>query len=83
MVLRARPNAGAVTLALLFGLLNLLCGTWTLAAGIELRGTGKTLPRSARSSGADRLLRQGRQVSSPAQVLRSADGNLSPAGTRC
>jgi len=42
-VLRARPSVGAVTLALLFGLVNLSCGTWMLAGGIELRRTGKTL----------------------------------------
>jgi len=27
---------------LLFGLFNLICGTWTLAGRIELRRTGKT-----------------------------------------
>ena len=43
MVLCARPGVGAVTLALLFGLFNLIDGTWMLAGGIELRRTGKTL----------------------------------------
>ena len=43
VVLCARPGIGAVTLALLFGLFNLIYGTWTLAQGIELRRTGKTL----------------------------------------
>jgi len=43
VVLCARPGIGAVTLALLFGLFNLIAGTWTLAQGIELRRTGKTL----------------------------------------
>ena len=38
-----RPSVGAVTLALLFGLFNLIYGTWMLAGGIELRRTGKTL----------------------------------------
>ena len=47
VVLCARPGLGAVTLALLFGLFNLIYGAWTLAAGIELRRTGKTL-RSVR-----------------------------------
>jgi uncharacterized membrane protein HdeD (DUF308 family) len=42
-VLCARPGIGAVTLALLFGLYNLITGTWTLAQGIELRHTGKAL----------------------------------------
>ena len=43
MVLCARPGIGAVTLALLFGLFNLIAGTWMLAQGIELRRTDKTL----------------------------------------
>ena len=42
-VLCARPGIGAITLALLFGLFNLIAGTWMLAQGIELRRTGKTL----------------------------------------
>ena len=42
-VLCARPGLGAITLALLFGLFNLIAGTWMLAQGIELRRTGKTL----------------------------------------
>jgi len=41
-VLFARPGAGAITLALLFGLYNLLYGTRTLMQGIELRQTAKT-----------------------------------------
>ena len=43
VVLCARPGIGAVTLALLFGLFNLIAGTWMLVQGIELRRTGKTL----------------------------------------
>ncbi len=43
VVLCARPGPGAVTLALLFGLFNLIAGIWMLAQGIELRRTGKTL----------------------------------------
>jgi uncharacterized membrane protein HdeD (DUF308 family) len=43
VVLCARPGLGAVTLALLFGLFNLIAGTWMLAQGIELRRAGKTL----------------------------------------
>jgi len=43
VVLFARPGIGAVTLALLFGLFNLIYGTWQLVLGIELRHTGKTL----------------------------------------
>ena len=43
VVLFARPGIGAITLALLFGLFNLIYGAWTLAQGIELRRTQKTL----------------------------------------
>ena len=43
VVLCARPGIGAITLALLFGLFNLIYGTWTLVQGIELRRTAKTL----------------------------------------
>jgi uncharacterized membrane protein HdeD (DUF308 family) len=43
VVLCARPGIGAITLALLFGLFNLIAGIWTLAQGIELRRTAKTL----------------------------------------
>src|SRR5215471_14518132 len=43
VVLCARPGIGAVTLALLFGLFNLIFGIWMLATGIELRRTDKAL----------------------------------------
>ena len=46
VVLCARPGMGAVALALLFGLFNLIFGAWMLVQGIDLRRTGKTL-RSA------------------------------------
>ena len=42
VVLCARPGIGAITLALLFGLFNLIYGTWTLVQGTELRRTGNT-----------------------------------------
>jgi len=41
-VLFARPGIGAVTLALLFGLFNLIYGTWMLVQGIELRRVRNT-----------------------------------------
>jgi len=44
-VLCAHPGVGAITLALLFGLFNLVYGTWALMHGIEVRRTSKT-PRS-------------------------------------
>ena len=39
VVLFARPDMGAITLALLFGLFNLISGSWMLVRGIELRRT--------------------------------------------
>ena len=42
-VLCARPGTGAVPLALLFALFNLIFGIWTLVQGIELRRTGKAV----------------------------------------
>ena len=38
----ARPHVGAITLALLFGLFNLIFGIWMGVQGTELRRTGKT-----------------------------------------
>jgi uncharacterized membrane protein HdeD (DUF308 family) len=43
VVLFARPGVGALTLALLFGLFNLIYGGWALVHGIELRRTDKSL----------------------------------------
>ena len=43
MVLCARPHMGAIALALLFGLFNLIAEIWMVVQGIELRRTGKTL----------------------------------------
>ncbi len=43
VVLFARPGMGAISLALVFGLFNLISGGWLLAHGIELRRTGARL----------------------------------------
>jgi len=43
VVLFAHPDAGAVTLALLFGLFSLIAGGTMITQGIELRRTSKTL----------------------------------------
>jgi len=43
VVLCARPGIGAITLALLFGLFNMIAGIWLLAQGTNLRHTQKTL----------------------------------------
>src|SRR5262245_44820645 len=43
VVLLARPDIGAVTLALLFGLFALIYGVSQITMGVELRRTGKTL----------------------------------------
>jgi uncharacterized membrane protein HdeD (DUF308 family) len=43
VVLFAHPGVGALTLAVLFGLFNLIYGGWALVHGIELRQTSKSL----------------------------------------
>ena len=43
VVLFARPDVGAVTLALLFGLFNVVVGAWMLVQGIQLRSADKKL----------------------------------------
>jgi uncharacterized membrane protein HdeD (DUF308 family) len=43
VVLFARPGIGALTLAVLFGLFNLIYGGWALMQGIEMRRTGKSV----------------------------------------
>ena len=43
VLLFARPDIGAITLALLFGWFNVVVGTWMLVGGIQLRSTGKKL----------------------------------------
>jgi uncharacterized membrane protein HdeD (DUF308 family) len=48
IVLFARPGVGAVTLALLFGLFNLIYGGWALTQGIELHRTQHTLQNAVR-----------------------------------
>jgi uncharacterized membrane protein HdeD (DUF308 family) len=45
IVLFARPNVGAVTLALLFGLFSLVYGVSQITTGVELRRSGQTLDR--------------------------------------
>jgi uncharacterized membrane protein HdeD (DUF308 family) len=48
VVLCARPGLGAVTIALLFGLFNLIYGGWVLVQGVELRHTSTTLHSALR-----------------------------------
>jgi Short repeat of unknown function (DUF308) len=43
VVLCAKPNVGVVTLALLFGLFNLIAGVTMVTQGVEIRRTGKSL----------------------------------------
>ncbi len=45
IVLFARPNVGAVTLALLFGLFSLVYGVSQITTGVELRRTGQTVDK--------------------------------------
>jgi len=51
VVLCARPGVGAITLALLFGLFNLIYGTWALVQGIELRHTRKAMHSAVEETG--------------------------------
>ena len=43
VVLSARPDIGAVTLALLFGLFSLIYGVSEIVIGVQMRQTGKTV----------------------------------------
>jgi uncharacterized membrane protein HdeD (DUF308 family) len=43
VVISARPDLGAVTLALLFGLYSLIYGVSEIVLGVQLRRTGRTL----------------------------------------
>ena len=45
VVLFARPNVGAVTLALLFGLYSLIYGVSQITTGVELRRAGQTVDK--------------------------------------
>ncbi|HEX9043054.1 MAG TPA: DUF308 domain-containing protein [Trebonia sp.] len=54
VVLFARPGVGAITLALLFGLFNLISGVSALVQGIELRRVRSTLHSLAEGPGASR-----------------------------
>jgi uncharacterized membrane protein HdeD (DUF308 family) len=45
VVLFARPDVGAATLALLFGLFSLIYGVSQITAGVELRRAGPTLDK--------------------------------------
>ena len=77
VVLCARPGLGAITLALLFGLFNLIIGIWMLVQGIELRRTDKTL-QSARPGTPERAAASSRPRTSimtspvPASLSRCA-----------
>ena len=42
-MLCARPGMGAIALALVFGVFNLIAGIWMIVQGIEVRRTGKTM----------------------------------------
>src|SRR6266496_407355 len=43
VVLSARPDIGAVTLALLFGLYSMIYGVTEIVLGVQMRQTGRTL----------------------------------------
>jgi uncharacterized membrane protein HdeD (DUF308 family) len=48
VVLIAHPGVGAITLALLFGLFNLVYGAWMLVQGVELRRARNTVHSAVR-----------------------------------
>jgi uncharacterized membrane protein HdeD (DUF308 family) len=50
VVLFARPDMGAIALALLFGMFNLIYGAWQFTLGIELRQTGNAAHSAAEMS---------------------------------
>jgi uncharacterized membrane protein HdeD (DUF308 family) len=50
-VLCARPGIGAITMALVFGLFNLVYGIWALMHGIELRRTRKAVHSAVKETG--------------------------------
>ncbi len=58
VVLFTHPGIGAVTLALLFGLFNLVLGISEIVAGIELRRTGKTLDSMTQPPGGTQKMSQ-------------------------
>ena len=64
VVLCARPGLGAITLALLFGLFNLIYGVSTLVQGIELRRTRKDVHSAVEGN--------------PAEAKRGPLGSSSP-----
>ncbi len=45
VVLSARPDIGATTLALLFGLYTMVYGVLEIVVGVQMRNTGRTLDR--------------------------------------
>ena len=47
VVLFARPDVGAVTLALLFGLYSMIYGFSQIAAGVQVHQLGRALPSSS------------------------------------
>ena len=63
VVLFARPGMGAISLALLFGLFNLIGGSWMFVRGIELRRANAqaALPRIAGQDEGRRLSGQPRR----------------------
>jgi Short repeat of unknown function (DUF308) len=76
VALFARPGMGAVTLALLFGLFNLICGTSAIAQGIELRRTRKALHSVLREK--DRGVSRAMAMTTARRRLRAAVVSAGP-----
>ena len=76
IVLFARPGIGAVTLALLFGLFNLVYGIWALVQGIDLRRAHRTV-----DSLVDEQSAAARAASVSHVVVLSTDQGSHPGGS--
>ena len=59
VVLCARPHTGAITLALLFGLVNLISGIWLIVQASSCAGPARRWTRPSRKSSRPELIRSG------------------------
>lgn len=72
VVLFGRPDMGAVTLALLFSMFNIIYGAWQLSLGIELRQTEKSLRVSRAARAGCRLTASAHLCDKPKAAGREA-----------
>ena len=79
VVLCARPHTGAITLALLFGLFNLISGIWMIVQASSCAGPARRWTRPSRKSSRPELIRSG--VLPAPGGLRGLLRPAGPAGT--